>query len=127
MAMIEGLGFLHLKNVQGFDEDELLKDTKEFHSMPDMVKKQLYRRQFDKKNDNYFFGLTPFLDNDPSHKEFFDMGTDYSKVSEGEKSQPLMEETPFPLEEEYVHLKEKYTKHFELRYNLGLKLLKLIA
>jgi isopenicillin N synthase-like dioxygenase len=127
MQMITGLGFLHLKNVEGFDEDDLLKDMKEFHSMADDAKSLLYRNQFNKENENFYFGLTPIIDNDPSHKEYFDMGTDYSKVDELEKKQPLIEETPFPSDNRYSHLKEKYTNHYEVRQRIGMKLLALIA
>ena len=34
IEMMSTVGFLHLKNVQGFEEDELLRDTKAFHSIP---------------------------------------------------------------------------------------------
>ena len=38
------LGFLQLKNVEGFDEASLLNDIKEFHMMPDEVKHKLKTR-----------------------------------------------------------------------------------
>ena len=34
IEMMSTVGFLHLKNVEGFKEDELLKDAKAFHSIP---------------------------------------------------------------------------------------------
>ena len=39
IKMLTEVGFLQLKNVPGFDEDVLLKDTKEWHSMPLHIKK----------------------------------------------------------------------------------------
>ena len=41
MHMCENLGFFHLKNVPGFDENALLVDLKEFHALPDAVKHKL--------------------------------------------------------------------------------------
>ena len=41
MEMCENLGFFHLKNVPGFDEDALLADLKEFHALPDSVKHRI--------------------------------------------------------------------------------------
>ena len=41
MDMCENLGFFHLKNVPGFDEDALLSDLKEFHALPDNVKHKM--------------------------------------------------------------------------------------
>ena len=38
MEMMSGLGFLHLKNVEGFDEDELLQDVIDFHAVDDNSK-----------------------------------------------------------------------------------------
>ena len=34
IEMMTTVGFLYLKNVKGFEEDELLRDTKAFHSIP---------------------------------------------------------------------------------------------
>lgn len=39
MQMCSDIGFLNLKNVEGFDEDELLAIIKEFHALPDSVKR----------------------------------------------------------------------------------------
>ena len=79
------LGFLQLKNVEGFDEASLLNDIKEFHTMPDEVKHKLKTRQFNPENRNIFHGLFPFIDNDPSHKEFFDMGSPIEDADENER------------------------------------------
>ena len=99
----------------------------EFHAMDEDVKKKLYRNQYNPENINFYFGYIPLIDNDPSHKEFFDMGTDYSEVSEEEKRQCLMEETPFPTDERYTHLKERYIHHYNQRHSIGMKLIGMIA
>jgi isopenicillin N synthase-like dioxygenase len=127
MEMMTTLGFLHLKNCEGFDEAELLADIKEFHGLSDDVKRELYRHQFNAENDNYYFGMHPVIDNDASHKEIFDMGPDYREVCEEEKNQVLMEETPFPKDTKYDYLRAKYNKHYEMRHRIGLRLLELIA
>ena len=40
------LGFLQLKNIDDFDESRLLTDIKEFHQLPDEVKRTIYVKQF---------------------------------------------------------------------------------
>ena len=45
-------------------------------------KDKLFRKAFNANNNNIYRGLTPFLDNDPSFKEMFDMGMDYNLISE---------------------------------------------
>ncbi len=78
MDMCSNLGFFHLKNVPGFDEAALLKSMKEFHALPDTVKHQLKLKTYNADNSNTYRGFIPFIDNDPSHKEIFDMGCDHS-------------------------------------------------
>ena len=125
--MCENLGFFHLKNIPGFDEAELLRDLKEFHSLPDDVKHTLKMKLHNPENRNNYRGFIPFIDNDPSHKEMLDMGCDYATLSEEEKKQPLVEETPFPTDPQYAHIKEKYLKHYNFRLQLSLKLIEYIA
>ena len=38
------LGFIQLKNIEGFDEQALLADIKAFHAMPESEKRKLYTR-----------------------------------------------------------------------------------
>mmetsp|Transcript_35487 Transcript_35487/g.43446 ORF Transcript_35487/g.43446 Transcript_35487/m.43446 type:complete len:135 (+) Transcript_35487:19-423(+) len=95
------LGFLQLKNIEGFDEEPLLADIKEFHSLPDSVKNTLLLKQFNPDNENRFHGLFPLIDNDVSHKEFFDMGSPIEEADETERSKYLVEETPMPQGPEY--------------------------
>jgi hypothetical protein len=57
--------------------------------------------------------MAPFVDNDISHKELFDMGVPIHNVSEKEKLFPLHEETPFPKgKPEYDKLKKIYEREF---------------
>ena len=50
MNMLTGVGFLHLRNVPGFNEDELLSDIKEFHGLPEAIKKAGQPQHINKKN-----------------------------------------------------------------------------
>jgi len=59
-------------------------------------KKRLHSHHHNSQNSNYYRGLSPFISNDVSHKEVYDMGLDYTKVSDFEKTFSLHEETPFP-------------------------------
>jgi hypothetical protein len=43
------------------------------------------KRFWNKGNSNVYRGLAPFIDNDPSHVEIYDMGMDYDKVSAKEQ------------------------------------------
>lgn len=79
------------------------------------------------ENPNTYRGFIPFIDNDASHKEMLDMSCDYATISEEEKKQPLVEETPFPTEPEYAHIKANLLKHYNFRLQLSLKLIEYIA
>ena len=69
------VGFLLLTNPKDFDEQELLKAIKAYHyDIPADAKHKLKLRHFNKENSNLTRGFFPFIDNDVSHKEFYDMG-----------------------------------------------------
>lgn len=80
-----------------------------------------------KDNKNMYRGLAPFLDNDPSHKELFDMGQPHDSISKEERKYRLNELTPFPEKEEYKYLKEGYEKYYWIFSKLGLKLINYLA
>jgi len=125
MEQLEGLGFLHLKNVEDFDEDATLAACKAFHGLPAEAKHSLKWKNHNPDNKNIYRGLAPFVDNDASHKELFDMGLPYHLVSEDERKYPLHEETPFPAG--YPELKQFYEEQYMHRLRLGLKLASYIA
>ena len=50
MKMLTEVGFLHLMNVPDFNEDELLSDIKEFHSLPESIKKAGQPQHINKNN-----------------------------------------------------------------------------
>ena len=96
IEMMTTVGFLQLKNIEGYDESRLLADIKEFHNIPEEEKKKLYTNHYNPANKNLYHGMTPFIDNDPSHKELFDMGVPYEEADEIERTKILVEETPMP-------------------------------
>ena len=114
IKMLTEVGFLQLKNVPGFDEDVLLKDTKEWHSIPLHIKKKGYPKHINPENQNVYRGWFPFMDNDPSHKEFYDMGLPLREFSDDHKIYPIVEDNPMPKEAKYRSLINRYTKwwHF---------------
>ena len=95
---------MYITNIEGFDEEKMFSKTKEFHSLPESVKHTLKWKNHNPENKNIYRGLAPFVDNDESHKELFDMGVPYNSVSEEEKQYPLHEETPFPSDPKYADL-----------------------
>lgn len=128
MDQMMNVGFIHIKNVDGFNEEVLLNAIKSFHSIPNSEKEKLKWRNHNPKNPNIYRGLAPFIDNDESHKELFDCGVPYEDTSVQEKSHVLCEDTPFPSGNEfYEGLKKYYISQFWHRQKLGARLAGLIA
>jgi isopenicillin N synthase-like dioxygenase len=128
MNQLTSIGFIYIKNVEGFDEEEMLSACKAFHGIPEKEKKKLLWKNHNPNNINIYRGLSPFIDNDESHKELFDMGLPNSNISEEEKKYLLYEETPFPEGNSfYDGLKKYYREQFNHRLELGLKLASYIA
>jgi len=100
---------------------------KAFHDMPASVKNKLKMHHHNSDNPNEYRGLAPFLDNDASHKELFDMGMPWKLVSEDQRNYKIVEETPFPTEEEYKWIVDGYEKFYDLFHKLSLKLLNYLA
>lgn len=84
MDQMTNLGFLLLSNIPGFDESQLFVHQKWFFNLSDDVKRKMYKNHFLKENPNYYRGFAPFIANDPSYKELYEIGLDLSKVSEQE-------------------------------------------
>lgn len=81
------VGFCVISNVAGHDEARLLEAGRAFHSLPLPVKHAMALKHFKLghgKNINQ--GYFPFLENDPAHKEFFDICRPYESLSEWERS-----------------------------------------
>ena len=121
------LGFLALSNIPNFDEEALFQHSKWFFNLDDEVKRKLYKNHFVKENSNLYRGFAPFIDNDPSHKELYEMGLEWSQVSDEEKLCPLHEETPWPECEGATEFKTFMLSHYDLMHKLGIKLMGHIA
>jgi isopenicillin N synthase-like dioxygenase len=107
-SQMTGLGFLLLKNVPNYDEQALFAMTKQLFSLPLEAKRRLYRKDFNPENKNMYRGYAPFIDNDVSHKELYEIGLDYAQVSEAERAFSLHEESPFPSEDFRLFMNGQY-------------------
>ena len=72
-------------NVPGHDEEKLLHWGKWLCNLTKEDKDKLAKKFWNQTNPNKYRGLAPFIDNDPSHVEIYDMGYDYDLVSESER------------------------------------------
>lgn len=128
MHELKTVGFFLVTNVPGYDEKDLLHWGKWFCGQPEEEKKKLWKRFWNKENANIYRGLAPFIDNDPSHVEIFDMGMDYEDVTEEEKEYSLHEATPWP---EYCEEGKAFTaymkEHYKLRVKVASELVSVIA
>ena len=80
-----------------------------------------------KENPNYYRGFAPFIANDPSHKELYEVGLDLSKVSDAEKQYSLHEDTPWPDVEGVEEFKKFMASHYDVMHKLGIKVMSHIA
>ena len=85
------------------------------------------RKQYNKDSYNIYRGIVPFIDNDPSHKEFYEVGLDYDQVSKSEKKYPLQEPTPFPPSDKDNKFKNFVNNHYQTMQNLSLKIMSYLA
>lgn len=82
----------------------------------------------DDRNPNFYRGLTPLVGESPSHAEIFEMGLEYSKVTEAEKGCPVHEETPWPAAgEEGLRFREFVETKYEERLQLASELMGCVA
>ena len=85
MNELKTTGFFIVNNVQGHDEEKLLYWGKWLCALPKADKDRLTKKYWKPENQNIYRGLAPFIDNDPSHVEIYDMGMDFDKVSPNEQ------------------------------------------
>lgn len=77
----------------------------------------MYLQHFREKNQNYYRGLMPVVENDISHKEIFDMGRPVDTLSTEVKGTPLYDFTPFGNDST---LQIHYEQHFHLMHNVAM-------
>jgi hypothetical protein len=80
-----------ISNVPGHDEEKLKYWGKWLMALPKEDKDRMTKKFWNPANPNKYRGLAPFIDNDPSHVEIYDMGLDYDKVSEEERDYQIHE------------------------------------
>ena len=97
MNNLTKVGFLTLKNIEGYDEAEHFRAVYAFYNdVPQEERARMIWRHHRPENTNYYRGVAPFVDNDKAHKEMYDMGGKLSDVSDEALKHPLYEESPFP-------------------------------
>ena len=69
----------------------------------------------------------PFCDNDPSHKELYDMGGTIDLVSTENLKHSLYEETPFVPDAEHQWILEAFKKQYNAMHAVAMRLIELIA
>lgn len=126
MDQMSHVGFLLLSHVPGYDEEEYLNATKVFHSLPESLKKTMYLQKDNSANPNIYRGYQPFKANDPSHKEFYDMGFPVKDMSKEEREYPLYERTP-TLPDEYLWIHQVFGKVFYAWYKVALGVVRHLA
>ena len=72
-------------------------------------------------------GFFPLIDNDTSHKEFFDMGCPYEEVDETERTKYLVEETPMPQGSDYADICSSYRAHYIFMRQVGMRVAEYLA
>ena len=81
MNELRNVGFFVVTNVPGHDEEKLLNCAKWLCALPKEEKDRLTKKFWNMNNPNVYRGLAPFIENDPSHVEIYDMGYDYDKIT----------------------------------------------
>ena len=130
MEQMQTLGFCLITGVPGFDEDVLLDAIKRFHALPQDTKMQMALKHFNGRNKNIYHGYFPFLDSDPSHKEFYDMGRPIGDISDWEaKGCPLYEPNPWfeGSTEEQDAILSTFEANFKIMHSVALKTLRSLS
>ena len=68
MSTLNTVGFFGLKNVEGFNQEELLEAVKAFYNdIPEQEHQKLIQKAFNNQNENCFVGLVPTTLNQKAH------------------------------------------------------------
>lgn len=68
------VGFIYLVGVEGYDEEELLRLTKWFFSLPLEMRMRISKKSFNPECEHEYRGFFPVIPGEVSHKEGFEMG-----------------------------------------------------
>ena len=119
MKYVTDIGFVALTDIPEFDEQELHKAIVSFyHDMTEEDRNSLLLKHFNPANENRVLGYFPFLPNDKSHKEIFDMMRPFSDYSEKELREfPGYEPTPWlknDPENKHLWIYQTFEKYFKI-------------
>lgn len=122
------VGFFLITNVPGHDEEQLIKWGKWLCGLSKEEKDRVTKRFWIPTNENRYRGLAPFIDNDPSHVEIYDMGMDFDKVTPEEQEYSIHEQTPWPVWcEEGIQFMAFMKHQYQLRCTVAREILRHIA
>ena len=121
------VGFCLVTNVEGHSEEELLKANKAFHALPIDVKMKMAPKHLNKNNKNIYHGYFPFIEGDPSHKEFYDMPRPFEDISQWEREGcPLYEFIPWVENDEcgeHKWILDTFQSHFKAMHKLAMTMI----
>lgn len=128
MQNLTSVGFLTLSNIPDYDETDHFKAVRAFYKdIPEEERAKLVWHNHNPQNQNYYRGLTPFVGNDPAHKEMYDLGCSLNLVSDENLKYPLYEDTPFPPQDEYRWIRLEFERLYNRMHALSLQLLEYLA
>lgn len=96
------VGFIYLKNVDGYDEEALLRHSKWFFSLPMEQRMAISKKSFNPKCSNEYRGYFPVIPGAVSHKEAFEIGSKQGKPKEeliSLEEKFILEDNQWPLED----------------------------
>ena len=126
VQILENIGFASVANVDGYDQDELMKCCEWFFNKPKSFKETIIRKQWNPSNKNIYRGYFPVAEDTPTRVEGFDFGRD---VTDQDKRNGnwLYEDSVWPEEDGSVAFKTILQGHFERMHLAGLEILRLIC
>ena len=132
MEQMSTLGFLVIKNIPDYNEEPYFYALQKFHRLPEEIKRQMFLSKDNPENTNKYRGYQPFVNNDQSHKEFYEEGPPLSEIEESEKKNfPLYEAQPFnPANLNFPEansIRAEFDAHNKLMMEVGMKLTRLLA
>lgn len=96
------VGFIYLKNVDGYDEEALLRHSKWFFSLPMEQRMAISKKSFNPKCSNEYRGYFPVIPGAVSHKEAFEIGSKQGKPKEeliSLEEKFILEDNQWPVED----------------------------
>jgi isopenicillin N synthase-like dioxygenase len=127
MEQMSTVGFLVIKNIPNYNEEPFFYALQKFHRLPQEIKRKMFPNKDNPENKFKYRGYKPFVNNDQSHKEFYEEGLPLSSIDPSEKNNfPLYESQPFNPENlnfpEANSIRQEFDAQNKLMMDLGMKL-----